>query len=177
MECPYCSYDNLQGADECACCHSDLADPIALEERRLPIERDLLQTPLEELAVGGYIDIPGDLSVREVVRLLNEGACQCAVVVKDGSVAGVLTERDLVMKFGDRFAPALDEPVSKYMTPSPTMLQCTDPVVFGLNRMMVGGFRHIPLLRDGRLTGVVSVRDVLEFLVRRLDAPAVASAS
>jgi signal-transduction protein with cAMP-binding, CBS, and nucleotidyltransferase domain len=177
MECPYCTYDNLEGVDLCACCGGDLTDPVALEDKRSRMEKDLLTTRLEELAVGAHIEVPGELPVREVVRRLNDGGCHCAIVVAEGAVAGIVTERDLVMKLADRLPDVLADPVSQYMTPDPATLRCTDPVVFALNRMMVGGFRHIPLLRDGTLGGVVSVRDVLKYLVSRLDAPAAASAS
>ena len=58
-------------------------------------------------------------------------------------------------------------PVSDHMTANPVTLQADDPVAYALNRMMVGGYRHIPVQRDGKLVGVASVRDILGYLVKR----------
>ena len=52
------------------------------------------------------------------------------------------------------------------MTPNPETLADDAPVAFALNRMMVGGYRHVPILREGRPAGVLSVRDILGYLVQ-----------
>jgi CBS domain-containing protein len=53
------------------------------------------------------------------------------------------------------------------MTPRPETLKAGDPLAFALNRMMVGGYRHIPIEEDGKLAGIVSVRHVLKYLTSR----------
>ena len=92
-------------------------------------------------------------SVREVVQQLHNGGHHCAVVLKDDGIVGIFTERDILQKLADRFESRADAPVSDYMTPDPDTLRVGDPVAFGLNRMMVRGYRHIPVLKDGKLAG------------------------
>ena len=55
------------------------------------------------------------------------------------------------------------------MTPDPVVLRHDDPVALAIHKMAVGGFRHIPLMRDGRAAGVVTARDVFRHLAEALD--------
>jgi CBS domain-containing protein len=60
--------------------------------------------------------------------------------------------------------------VQDIMTPNPEYLFYDDEIAFALNRMHVGGFRHIPLIDlNGHLRGLISVRDILDHLVRSID--------
>lgn len=174
MECPFCSIDNIPGVDQCACCCADLTDPAAMEEVRTPLERDLLCRPLGDLAVPSYAVIGPNVPVRDAVRALIQTRHPCAIVVDRDRIVGIFTERDVLMRLAGPFDTMTDAPISDYMTTDPETLRHTDAVVFGLNRMMVGGYRHIPIERDGKLYGVVSVRDVLKYLVQRLDEPELA---
>ena len=91
-----------------------------------------------------------------------------AIVVERGATVGIFTDRDILNKLADSFAARAHLPVRDFMTPDPETLEHDVPIAFGLNRMMVGGCRHIPILCEGRLAGMVSVRNVLSFLVERL---------
>lgn len=166
MECPFCSFENIDGVAQCAHCGVDLADLDVLKDKS-DIEIDLLRRPLGDLSADDYATVPPDLSVREVVKRLNEKNQHCAVVVDAGKIAGIFTERDLLNKLVVEWSARGDDPVRDHMTPSPETLQFDDPIAFGLNRMTVGGFRHIPIERAGKLAGVVSVRHILDYLVDR----------
>ena len=171
MECPCCSFDNLPGVDQCACCGADLTDPGVLEEKQSEIERDILSRPLGDLAARNYIEVHTDASVRETAGRLIKNRCPCAIVVERDRIVGIFTERDILMRLANQFDALADAPVRDYMTADPVTLRHGDAVVFGLNRMMVGDYRHIPIEKDGKLSGVVSVRDVLRYLAQRLDNP------
>ncbi len=177
MQCPFCNYDNIEGVDQCERCNAALTD-LADLEKKSEIELDLLRRPLGDLIAQDYATVPPDLSVRKVVQRLHDGGHHCAVVLKDDRIVGIFTERDILQKLADQFDARAESPVSDYMTPDPDTLRVGDPVAFGLNRMMVRGYRHIPVLKDGKLAGVVSVRDILGYLVNRFDdlVPADASA-
>jgi len=78
-------------------------------------------------------------------------------------LVGILTERDLLLKMENA---DLDAPVSRLMTPDPETLELDDPIVWALNRMSVGGYRHVPLVdRDGRPVGILSVKDIVHYIV------------
>ncbi len=177
MKCPACSHGNIEGVDQCARCQADLTD-VADSPTTPDIEHDLLNRPLATLIADDYLEVSPEVPVGEVVTRLNVGGCHCAIVVERGATVGIFTARDILNELADSFAPRAHMPVGEFMTPDPETLDHDVPIAFGLNRMMVGGYGHIPILRAGRLAGVVSVRNVLSFLVERLgetlqaDAPA-----
>ncbi|MCH8966575.1 MAG: CBS domain-containing protein [Planctomycetes bacterium] len=166
MECPSCSHENIEGADQCARCHADLSCYDELGEGS-DIERDLLRRPLGDLLAQDYIVVAPDCSVRETIQRWRDGTHHCAVVVDQGAIVGIFTERDVLTKLAADFDRHGDDPVSVHMTPDPVTLETHTPIAYGLNRMMTGGYRHIPLVSDGKLCGIVSVRQILEYLAER----------
>jgi CBS domain-containing protein len=168
MNCPLCGFDNIEGVDECARCRTDLGDLCSPEERRTDLERDLLRDPLGAVAGDDFVEVRAADRLGDVVRRMAEGGQHCAIVVEDAAPVGIVTERDILNRVADRFEAIADSPVGDHMTPNPESRRWDDPVAFGLNGMMVGGYRHIPLEREGGLAGVVSVRDVLGYLVERI---------
>jgi CBS domain-containing protein len=55
--------------------------------------------------------------------------------------------------------------VAELMTPDPVVLRPDDSIAVAINKMAVGGFRHIPLVENGRATGIVSARDVFRHIL------------
>ncbi len=91
-----------------------------------------------------------------------------AVLVVDtaGRLIGILSERDLLQKVAGIFESYADLPVSRFMTPRPETVAPTDPLNFALHKMDAGGYRHLPVVDDGRPTSVVSVRDMIRHITR-----------
>ena len=69
------------------------------------------------------------------------------------------------MKIADRYEDLADEPVSAFMSRDPESLTVDCPAVYGLNRMTVGNYRHIPIVENDVPVGVISIRDILALLV------------
>ena len=88
----------------------------------------------------------------------------CAVVVEHGALVGIFTERDAVQQLNDEAAELADRPVSDFMTDLVETVQPDDRISFALRKMDLGGYRHIPILDAGRVTGVVSVRGILDYI-------------
>ncbi|MHC5111450.1 MAG: CBS domain-containing protein [Planctomycetota bacterium] len=137
--------------------------PVASDQ----VAKDLQDVPIGTLACNDYIELTPGTSVEETIRLWKQGGHHCALVIGEGRVVGIFTERDVLRKLADNFSQHAGEPIDTYMTPDPETLEEHVPVVFGLNRMMVGGYRHIPITKNGQAVGIVSVRDVLKFLNER----------
>ena len=166
MRCPACGYDNLAGADECAGCHGDLRQE-DLPEPTDSLAQALTVDPVQKLIPRQPLTLTEDTSVREAVAKLVETGRNCVLVTRQGSLCGILTERDILMKIADRYEDLADDPVSAFMSRDPESLTVDCPAVYGLNRMTAGGYRHIPIERDGKPTGVVSIRDVLSYMVQQ----------
>ncbi len=166
MLCPFCSYDNIEGVDSCNRCNVDLSDMQGLADAS-DIERDLLDRPLSQLASVSYVEVGPSDTVRATVSKWGKDGFHCALIVSDGSLAGIFTERDLLFKLANDFETLADQPISTFMTPNPETLTHDAPVAFALNKMMVGGYRHIPIVQGEKLVGMVSVRDILGYMVDR----------
>ena len=99
---------------------------------------------------------------------MREHHCGCVFITGDeGNLLGVFTERDVAVRVA---APGRDPArttVGEVMTHNPVTLRPDDPLAWALHRMGVDGYRHLPLVDDGQLTGFLSVRAVLEHLNRR----------
>jgi CBS domain-containing protein len=104
-----------------------------------------------------------DDSVEGAWRLMRDERVGCVLVVDNGALVGIVSERDLLMRADE---PRSARPLREVMTPDPETLSPDDPIVYALNKMSVGGFRHVPLVDGaGSPVGVVSVKDVVNYIV------------
>ncbi|WP_029014089.1 CBS domain-containing protein [Niveispirillum irakense] len=83
-------------------------------------------------------------------------------VDEEGAIAGVLSERDIVRGLAVHGANVLDRPVSSLMTARVVTCRPDDTVASVMVRMTEGRFRHMPVIDNGRLTGVISIGDVVK---------------
>lgn len=95
-----------------------------------------------------------------------------ALVVCDpgGKVLGIISERDIVRAVASAGAIALDAPVSSHMTTKVTTTTEDAPIHATMETMTNGRFRHIPVIRDGALVGVVSIGDVVKIHIETIES-------
>jgi CBS domain-containing protein len=106
-------------------------------------------------------------TTREAAALLaDKGIGALIVTGGDGEVLGVLSERDIVRVIGRHGAGALEDPISKHMTSKVVTAGMAESIDSVMERMTNGRFRHLPVLENGRLVGVISIGDVVK---HRLD--------
>jgi len=110
-------------------------------------------------------------TLNEVVTLLAAKGIG-AVVVSDAalSVLGIISERDVIRAIAAHGAAALDDPVSRYMTPKVVTVAEKDTIDHVMATMTNGRFRHAPVVEGGRLAGIVSIGDVVKHHVNELDS-------
>lgn len=102
-------------------------------------------------------------SVERVSRILRDARIGAVLVVDaDGRMAGILSERDIVHGVADRGADVLAEPVSNLMTHEVRTCTPESSVDQLMNQMIEGRIRHLPVLEQGALAGIVSVGDIVE---------------
>ena len=113
---------------------------------------------------NGIESIRGSTSVMDSVRLMNEKNIGALIIVDDeGHTSGIFTERDLLRKVVAT-RQSLDEPVSTFMTRDLICAQCDDSADDMARRMLIGNFRHIPVLDGFEPIGILSIRDVLRHI-------------
>jgi CBS domain-containing protein len=106
--------------------------------------------------------LPGT-PVTEVIALLEKNRIGAIVIVDEQHhVLGILSERDIVRILATRGASALSEPVSQHMTHPVSTCSEHHSIDWVMNEMTKNRFRHIPITDDGRLTGIVSIGDVVK---------------
>ena len=104
---------------------------------------------------------PADLSVREAARRMAAAKVGAIMITDDGKLAGIFTERDCLVRI---LASGLDPEktsLSQVMTAKVITATPDIPLGHALHIMYEGGFRHVPIVEDGRPVGMVSARDAL----------------
>jgi len=108
-----------------------------------------------------------EATVAEAAALLKARRIGALVVSADGvGVDGILSERDIVHALAGRGAAVLEAKIAELMTRRVMTCAPGDSIEELMNRMTEGRFRHLPVLRDGRLCGIISIGDVVKY---RLD--------
>lgn len=111
-----------------------------------------------------------DASLADCARALAANRIGALVVSSDGSrVEGIISERDLVRVIAEHGALALSRPVSGMMTVNVETCSLSDNALDLLKRMTKGRFRHMPVLRDGRLEAFISIGDVVKFRLSEIE--------
>lgn len=110
-------------------------------------------------------------TLQEAARILAERRIG-AVLIADGGdrLKGILSERDIVRAVALRGAAALDDPIESHMTRN--VVTCTEANLVSevMEEMTKGRFRHLPVIRDGRLSGMVSIGDVVKHRIAEAEA-------
>ena len=165
MICPACGAKNLEGNDECASCGSDLrtAD---LPKPASQVEQSVMHLPLTTLSMGQVHAVSPDVPLDVAVQTLVRQHLDLVDVVEDGKLVGVLSIRDVVTRAGPDYRQKLGQPVRQFMTRTVETLPPDAPITFVLNRMDVGGFRHVPVMQGDRVLGIVSSRDVIAYIIK-----------
>jgi len=104
---------------------------------------------------------PADLSVREAARRMVATGVGSIMITVDGKLTGIFTERDALIRV---LAAGLDPEtttLAQVMTAAPITASPEIPLGHALHMMYEGGFRHVPVVEDGRPVGMISARDAL----------------
>lgn len=128
------------------------------------IRGTLLTARLSELDLRTPIVVTLDATVVTAVNAMNEHRTGCVLVVQGGKLVGIFTERDVLTKVIFRNT-STSMTVDSVMTRNPETLERTQTIACALNKMSVGGYRHIPVVERGQPVAVVSIRDLVDFLV------------
>jgi CBS domain-containing protein len=129
----------------------------------------LVHQILKSKASAGVVTINASARVSEAAKLLAQNKIGSVVVSETGDTAdGILSERDIVRELSKSGAGCLDRPVSDYMTRK--LVTCTNQsnVDDILNQMTEGRFRHMPVVEDGRMVGLITLGDVVKAQLSKL---------
>jgi CBS domain-containing protein len=111
-----------------------------------------------------------DARLSSAIKTLAERKIGAVLVMSEGRIEGILSERDIVRVLGERGAAVLDEPVSAVMTRKVVSCKQADTVAAIMEMMTSGKFRHLPVTEEGRVVGLISIGDIVKWRVREYEA-------
>lgn len=111
----------------------------------------------------GVVSVKPSDTVTAAVKLLSEMRIGTVVVSADGqSLDGILSERDIVREIGRRGVGCLADPISSMMTAKLVTCSPSDSADLVLEMMTNGRFRHLPVMENGKMIGLISIGDVVK---------------
>jgi len=170
LKCPACGFDNLLGEDRCTQCFSSLMQrDIPRPKKDDAFQSTMMTASVSALLTGKDLLVTkrGD-SIAKIVKILQKTKLKCIVVYHKKKIVGILSNRDLLRKVSFKGKDLSKIKVEEVMTPNPEFVKTEDPIAFAVNKMSMGGFRHLPVLADdGTPLSIISIKDVLTYLMRQ----------
>ena len=115
------------------------------------------------------LSVEPDAKLSAAVKILSDRRIGAVLVMSGGRIEGILSERDIVRVLGARGAAVLEEPVSAVMTRKVVSCREKDTVSSLMERMTTGKFRHLPVVEDDRVVGLISIGDVVKWRVKEFE--------
>ena len=116
------------------------------------------------------VSIEPTATLAQAAKLLAERRIGAVLVLGiEGRVAGILSERDIVRALAERGASMLDERVDQVMTRKVFTCSQTDTVAHIMEQMTAQKFRHVPVVDEGRLAGIISIGDVVKYRLHEIE--------
>ena len=165
MNCHACDSLVFPGDDQCESCGVDLVDnsfPTPLEGR---LHELILEDPISRLNAPTPLTLKAGDSVATAVELMRKRRYGSVLIVDDdGALEGIFTERDLLVKLSAESVDLQAIALSDVMTAKPKTLREDATLAQAINRMALGGYRHIPVVCESRPVGFVSIRGILQYV-------------
>ena len=103
------------------------------------------------------------------IKILGERKIGAVLVMSEGRIEGILSERDIVRVLAERGAAVLGEPVSAVMTRKVISCRQSDTVAGIMEMMTLGKFRHLPVVEGDKVVGLISIGDIVKWRVKEYE--------
>lgn len=128
----------------------------------------LFQTRIEEIihhfGFSRGVSVQASGSVADAIDAMKRTAVSC-ILIQDGEiVVGILTERDVLFRVLGKVEDPEGTPISEVMTPTPDVLASWCTLSQALHSFRLGGYRHLPVVRENRELGIISIKGILNYL-------------
>ena|SRR5437870_250560 len=164
MLCPSCGYENIEGTDRCEECMTPLLKLDVPRSDAAGLARSVMEDNLSRLEQEETVTVAAGTPAIDVVRRMRDARSGCALVLDNQKLVGIFTEHDVLRRMTGQNAGQAAVAVRELMSPNPETLRETDSVAAALNKMSLGRYRHIPVLKaDGSYT-VMSIKSVLKYI-------------
>jgi len=113
--------------------------------------------------------VSADARLSEAVRILGERRIGALPVVEGDRIVGIISERDVIYSLKDHGAAVLDWPISRAMTSPAITVDPSTEVLSALALITQRRVRHLPVVSEGRLVGIVSIGDLVKHRIERIE--------
>ncbi|MEZ6142700.1 MAG: CBS domain-containing protein [Zavarzinella sp.] len=167
MICPSCGYANIPGADTCEKCQFSLA-PLDLPSGVDLVEEAFLTETVSSLKVREPVIVHEDALLGIALdRMVAEKVGAVLVTDSEGKLAGIVTERDFLIKVVGKLLDYNRLPLRHFMQPAPETVTMNDTVALALRKMDVGNYRHLPVVdEENRPLGLLTARDAVRHITK-----------
>jgi len=133
----------------------------------MSLEHDLRHELVAHLDLSQFTEVALGTSIRKTIERMRSKGHHSAIVTKEGVLAGIFTDRDLMRRVVD--APEIwDHPIDEVMTPSPFTVNLNDPAYTAFSLMDEKHFRNVPVVDDeGKVVGNLTHYAVIKYLADR----------
>jgi len=111
------------------------------------------------------ISVPENISVLEALKVMTEKNISAVLVMEDQKLHGIFTERDYARKIILQGKSSKDTLISEAMTATPITITLNDSIDFCMELMTDKHIRHLPIVVDSEVKGMVSIGDVVKFII------------
>jgi CBS domain-containing protein len=140
-------------------------EPNEYEREEQELGEAILGATIQDLEPRPAATVKETASIKQAIQVMLDRNLGAVLVEREGKAVGIFTERDVLRRV-IRTGIDRERPVEEVMTPDPEILSPDDSIAFALNRMVVGGYRNIPIVGDaGQPPALLSQREVVAYIV------------
>ncbi len=125
-----------------------------------------MATAVRQVMSTDLVTVGPSASVLDAARAMSAARVGSVLVLDAGALAGIFTERDILRALERQSDAGRASAVTKWMTEGPVVIGPDASVGEALDRMLEGGFRHLPVMEGQTLVGVVSMRDLARSIAK-----------
>ena len=121
-----------------------------------------IQDSISSLGLDTPLKVELGTNMKNALDLLQQKEQNCILIVTNKVLKGILTERDILLKITGKGFDLDLVTVDEFMTENPEYLSPEDPLAYALNKMHIGGFRHVPIVNDSmEPVGLISISNII----------------
>ncbi len=145
--------------------------PMSAGAQRIPADEYqnvMMEKPVAEvLSKNSFLHVLPTDTVEKIVLILQKEKQSAVLVIQHEQLLGIVSKRDLLRRTAGSELKLSHLKALDVMTANPEIVRATDPLAFAVNKMAMGGFRHLPVLsEEGNPIGIISIQDVLSYLAQ-----------
>ena len=121
-----------------------------------------IQDPISSLGLQPPLVVELGTNMKNALNSLQQEKQNCLLITDNNKLKGILTERDILLKVTGKGFDLDLVTVDEFMTEDPEYLSPEDPLAYALNKMHIGGFRHVPIVNDLlKPVGLISISNII----------------